>query len=97
MNKAKNYKVSIFGDHYSLWGDESEECITQAATLLDSLMKEIAEKYNMADTKKVAVLAALRVASSLLQVEATLERSQHKKQHLIDLIDRELIAASISN
>lgn len=92
MNNVKQYKVTIFGDHYSLMSDESEETVLKVASFVDTMMKEIAEKSKLQDGKKVAVLAALRAASLLTALESERESAQRHYQKLSDLIDPELFS-----
>lgn len=92
MSNVKQYKVTIFGDHYSLMSDESEETILKAASFIDTMMKEIAEKSKLQDGKKVAVLAALRAASLLTALESERESALRHYQKLSDLIDPELFS-----
>ena len=90
MNEKRSYKVTIFGDQYTLVSDESQDSILESATLLDSLMKDIAEKSKIADAKKVAVLAALRIANSLVHTESVVEAYANKEQRLTDFVDQAL-------
>jgi cell division protein ZapA (FtsZ GTPase activity inhibitor) len=85
MQKAGQYKVSIFGEHYTVRSDESPDNIVQAAELVDSTMKEISSKAHL-DAKSIAILAALRLA---YQVQ---NYSDHKvkEELLVSFIDREL-------
>lgn len=92
MSNVKQYKVTIFGDHYSLMSDESDESILKAASMVDAMMKEIADKSKIQDGKKVAVLAALRVASVLTKLESEREAEKRHYQKLNDLIDPELFS-----
>lgn len=87
MNEAKNYKLNIFGDQYAIVSDESEERIKQAAQLVDSLMKEIADASGMNDGKKIAIITALQLASSLTVYK---QECQEKEQLLIQQIEQEL-------
>ncbi len=92
MSNVKQYKVTIFGDHYSLMSDEPEEAILKAASFVDTTMKDIAEKSKLQDGKKVAVLAALRAASSLNVLEIERESALRRYQKLNDLLDLELFS-----
>ncbi len=85
MQKAGQYKVSIFGENYTIRSDESPDLIVQAAGLVDSTMKEIAGNTHF-DAKSIAVLAALRLA---YQVNSYGEQ-QDKGEGLINFIDQEL-------
>lgn len=88
MNEAKKCKVSIFDEQYSLLSDESAERVVQAATLIDGYMREISVKGSIKDPKKVAVLAALRVASRMLQLETDLAHRSLKEADLIAKLER---------
>lgn len=88
--ESKCYKVTIFSDQYSLLSDETEARITESALLVDMIMKEISEKSGIVDNKKIAVLAALRIASKLLQRESEIEKNRQKKEELVDRIEQEL-------
>ena len=90
MQALKKYRVSIFGEAYSLVSDESEEHIVQSAQLVDALMREIAEKAQLMDSHKVTVLVALKLSSRVLALEAEIEKSRQNQGKLVDLLDREL-------
>ncbi len=89
--RPKTYKVSILNEMYSFVCDDSEEHLTHVASLVDSLMKEIAKSASLVDEKRIAVLAALRLGSQLVHLESELtKKHQDENQRLIDLIDRQL-------
>lgn len=91
MNKeVKSYKVNIFDDEYSLVTDESQEHISKSAAYIDSLMKEIAQKSSITDAKKLAVLAALRIASKTLNLEYYLTQRAEKEAELIEKLEQNL-------
>ena len=79
-------------NHYVLSSDESEALVAKAAEMVDASMKEISHHFaNITDAKKIAVLAALRIADKLLQCER--EHSKNEQKALIALknyIDQEL-------
>lgn len=90
IHKTKNYKVTIFGDQYTLASDEAEEHVIKTARLLDILMQEISQASKLTDAKKIAVLAGLRIASQLVTRESEQEAVNLQNKKLIDRIDREL-------
>ncbi len=94
MSEIRNYSVVIFQDTYAIRSDEPHEQVLQAAAHVDALMQEIAQKSGGADVKKIAVLAALRLAHTVLNLEKTLEKEHTKEQELAYTIDQELIALS---
>ncbi len=88
--KPKTFKASIFGEVYSFITDEPEQQLQQAASMVDLLMREIAEKSNLVDSKRLAVLVALRMASRMVDLESQIAKRHQENERLIDLIDREL-------
>lgn len=92
MNGMKKHKVSIFGESYTLVSDESEELLAQSAKYIDELMRHLAEKSGLSETKRIAVLASLHVATQLRQVEVELERCAAKELELAQRIDDELLS-----
>jgi len=93
---TKRYKVTILGEMYSLISDEAEERVLQAALIVDERMANIADKLQLHDEKKVSVLAALQLASELLQLEAEREKQSLKNQALADLIEQVVATSSSS-
>lgn len=80
-NNAKKYVLSIFDDKYTIVTDQSELHVRAAADYISSIMNDIAQKASDIPPKKIAVLAALKVASSLiaLQEEHQLEQDVYKQ------------------
>lgn len=91
-NEKKRYKVTIFGQEYALVSSESEELVQAASRLVDDAMQEIAGKSASIDHNKVAVLAALRIASHLMQIKQDSEHQMKRQEALVASID-ELFAA----
>lgn len=89
-DKLKKYKVSIFGESYFLVSDESEHHLTAAAQLVDSCMREIADKSQITESKRIAVLVALQLASKVLAHKETLERYNAHSDKLLNLVATEL-------
>ncbi|TET06589.1 cell division protein ZapA [Candidatus Dependentiae bacterium] len=89
-NTLKSYQLEIFGNQYKLLSDESEQHVVQSAQVVDKYMKEIADRVTNKNIQRIAVLAAVRLASMLLYKESELEQKQFHEKELIALIDREL-------
>jgi cell division protein ZapA (FtsZ GTPase activity inhibitor) len=73
-NKNKNYKISIGGTIYSVITDEPESHVLRAAELVDILMQEALQGSGNKEQAKVAVLVALRLASKVVALEATMQQ-----------------------
>ena len=95
MNTLKKYKVSIFGESYSLVSDEPEEHLVFSAQYVDEVMKNIADKSGISDQKRIAVLTALQLASRLKNYERLLESYSQKEHQLVSRIERELSSTLI--
>ncbi|MFC1842960.1 cell division protein ZapA [Candidatus Dependentiae bacterium] len=92
--EKKKLKIEIFNDEYSLISDEKEVVILKASQMVDTLMKEIADKSGLHDTKKVAVLAALQVASKLVNLNNSLQNYEDRHRELADIIDKKGLSSS---
>ena len=90
MNEKKIYKVQIFEEQYVLMSDESESFILKIAEIVDSTMKDISHQSMITDSKKIAVLSALRIAEKLLSFERNYLKDQQKNIALENYIDQEL-------
>ena len=89
-NMVKSYQLEIFNDIYTLLSEESEQHVIKSAQMVDKYMKEIADKVTSTNSQRIAVLAAVRIASILLYKETELEEQQLHEEEIIELIDREL-------
>jgi cell division protein ZapA (FtsZ GTPase activity inhibitor) len=90
QNLPKKYRVSIFGELYTFISDEPEERLLSAAHHVDELMRCIAEKSGLADTKRIAVLASLQIACKLKDKEVKLDYAEQKGRELVQQIDQQL-------
>lgn len=95
INEKKNYKVYIFDDQYVLISDRHEAFVKKAADMVDTFMNDIIHQTTALDPKKVAVLAALRMADTLLITEQIYNEEQKKQAALIEYIDHELSLVSM--
>jgi len=93
--EIKKYEVTILGELYTLVSDQSDEHIVSATNKINEIIREISQKAPHLEQKKLAVLAALKIASRLVECEYELEAVKNKSQALLDTIDRELPASCI--
>ena len=87
-------KIDIFDDQYCLVSDEKEEDIVKASHLVDTLMREIANKSSLHDGKKIAVLSALRIASKLINFQNSLQNCENKQKELVNIIEKKGLSSS---
>lgn len=90
MNEAKRIEVVLFGESYSVISDEPIERVERIAKQVDDLMQLIARRTGLADVKKIAVLAALKLATNQLELEELVGKTDNDCARLIALVDRNL-------
>jgi cell division protein ZapA (FtsZ GTPase activity inhibitor) len=61
----KNLKISIFGKNYLVSTDENSEEVTEAARVVETLMKDKAERTPLRGEGQLAVIVALELATDL--------------------------------
>ncbi|MEW5768686.1 MAG: cell division protein ZapA [bacterium] len=66
-NKKHRTEVEIFGQTYTIKGDEEPDYVRQLANYVDQEMRNITQKTNTTSTGKVAVLVALNIADELFK------------------------------
>lgn len=89
-DNIKKYKVSIFGETYIIVSDEPEEQVFAAAQIVDHCMRDICNKGQVQESKRVAVLTALQYASKFLACKKVVEAQEQYNDKLINLIDKQL-------
>jgi len=67
MEESLCVRVNIYGDEYPIKGQANEEYIHGLASYVDGKMREIAERVPPRDKLKVAILAAVNIASELFE------------------------------
>ena len=90
----KKVVVRIFGEEYPITGVSDPAYISRIADIVDSRMKEAARVSRSQAKDKVAILAAMSLASELAETSESLnagESSQQARvQALLDKIDAAL-------
>ncbi len=88
--QAKKYKVTIFGESYTLVSDEPEQHVVESAQNVDTLISVISRDSGIVDVKKLAVLVALQLASELKHQKTGNEALKSERTRLGSLLAREL-------
>ncbi|MBU0599262.1 cell division protein ZapA [bacterium] len=76
-------EVEIFGNVYTIKGDEDPEYISMLAQYVDEKMRNITQKTSTISTTKIAILVALNVTDELFKTKRQVEE---KSKSLIDKI-----------
>ena len=61
-------KIEIYDQTYNVNSGQSDQYLRELASYVDSKMRDIAEATQIADSLKVAVLAALNIADEMFAV-----------------------------
>lgn len=61
--------VNIYGQEYTIRGDEPPEYIMEVVTLVDKKMRQLGQRFPGSPVSKVAVLAALHLADELCKLK----------------------------
>lgn len=77
--------IKILGSEYRVRSDSGPEHLQEVARYLDGVLREISK--TTPDTQDAAVLAALNVASELLQLRQLEAVPRERLQALIELVD----------
>lgn len=83
MSELKKYKVSINGESYFLVGNEADDVVIKAASIIGNSMQSLAQANLQMDSKQIAVLVALKLAVNMLN-------QQENSAKLIDLVNSEM-------
>lgn len=67
MAASRKADVEIFGKTYTLVSDQSDDYAREVAREVDRRMAQIATEKNLADTTKIAMMAAMEIADELMK------------------------------
>ncbi|HAV43639.1 TPA: cell division protein ZapA [bacterium] len=87
MAKINKVEVEIFGNTYTIRGDEDPKYIKEVAEYVDKEMRQITERIPNLSTDKVAILVALNIADEFFKMKEFISK---KIAFLVKKIDEEL-------
>ena len=77
-------EVEIFGAIYPVRGEYEGEYLRELAEVVDSRMRQIAERVTTVDTAKIAMLAALNLADELFQCQ---RQQEGERVEIVEKVD----------
>lgn len=86
-------EVEIYGAVYRVHGRDDSEYLQELAALVDSRMREIAERVRTVDSAKIAILAALNIADELHQCRERHDGERVEIRERVSALAGELSAA----
>jgi cell division protein ZapA (FtsZ GTPase activity inhibitor) len=92
VSNKKNITVSILEKKYSLLTDESEELVSQAALLVESLLRQMVQSsasgsISPAEMVKRTTFVALKIAVDLLKQSSSLDEVYGKVNVLNNILN----------
>ncbi len=87
---TETYTVLIHEDEYQLVSDEAETHVLRAAEIVDELMKKMSAGAEVGNKRKVAVMAAIQLASELLHMQEDRVKREWQEKELILLVERSI-------
>ncbi len=78
QQNRKRITVDIYGQQYSIVGDESTSHIRMVAAIVDDKMREINAKNPSLDINKLAVLTAVNVVHDYIKLREEHERLKER-------------------
>ncbi|MBD3108369.1 cell division protein ZapA [Bacillus sp. AGMB 02131] len=79
-NEKNKITVDIYGQQYTIVGTESASHIRLVASLVDSKMREIAEKNPTLDISRLAVLTAVNTINDYIKLQDQLSIIQMEQK-----------------
>lgn len=79
-NEKNKITVDIYGQQYTIVGTESASHIRLVASLVDSKMREIAEKNPTLDVSRLAVLTAVNTVHDYIKLQDQLSIIQMEQK-----------------
>jgi len=89
--------VNIFGEEYPIAGGSDPEQIAKVADYVDAKMREAAQSSRIQSRDKVAILAAMSIASELLEKIQQLDIVERQADPLLDRLLNRLDNALAGN
>jgi cell division protein ZapA len=83
-------RVNIYGDEYPIKGAADPEHIQKIAAFVNERMKAVSEKAPPRDKLRIAVLAAINIASELFEVKGERGSDVRKKLSEFEIKTEEL-------
>jgi cell division protein ZapA len=77
---ATQVNVRIFGQEFTIKGEDSPEYVESLAQFVDKKMREVASASSVITSHKVAMLTAINIADELFRARKELEDNQQQLQ-----------------
>lgn len=94
LEQPHRTRVNVLGHEYVVRSDADEEYVKDIAAFVSARMSDIAERYNLVSSTKIAVYTALEIADELFAEKKRRERTEDdvstRARHLCEVLSRAL-------
>ncbi|WP_349408091.1 cell division protein ZapA [Pseudalkalibacillus sp. SCS-8] len=80
MSNHNRTTVHIFGQQYTIIGEEGAGHVNKVAEIVDKRMREIRQQTNNLDTKQLAVLTAVNITNDYVKLQEKYRQLVEKKE-----------------
>lgn len=81
---ANQVSVRIFGQEFTIKGEDTPEYVEELAEFVDKKMREVASASSVITSHKVAILTAINIADELFRVSREKEDQEGKTHNKIE-------------
>ncbi|MGP4082649.1 MULTISPECIES: cell division protein ZapA [Bacillaceae] len=80
MSNGNRTIVHIYGQQYTIVGEEDAGHVNRVASIVDKKMREIRHQSNNLDAKQLAVLTAVNITSDYLKLQERVRQLEKQKE-----------------
>jgi cell division protein ZapA len=81
---ANQVNVKIFGQEFTIKGEDSPEYVEELAEFVDKKMREVASASSVITSHKVAILTAINIADELFRLQKEKGDQEENNQNKIN-------------
>lgn len=81
---SNQVNVKIFGQDFTIKGEDSPEYVEGLAEFVDKKMREVASASSVITSHKVAILTAINIADELFRLRKEKEEQDEKTRNKVD-------------
>ncbi|MCF6408717.1 cell division protein ZapA [Pseudalkalibacillus salsuginis] len=80
MSNGNRTIVHIYGQQYTIVGEEDPGHVNRVASIVDKKMREIRHQSNNLDAKQLAVLTSVNITSDYLKLQERVRHLEKQKE-----------------
>jgi len=81
---ANQVNVKIFGQEFTIKGEDTPKYVEELAGFVDKKMREVASASSVITSHKVAILTAINIADELFRLQKVMNEQEEKIRKKVD-------------